>query len=282
MLQDRRAAMYKKGIAIAAVTLGALVAGGVARAEEPGTVPSHPMMSDRFFIGLGAFYPESNTQGTVNSGTVGIGTFIDFESDFGLDERKVVGQALFRWRMSYRWQLQAEYAKVDRDKETQISRSITIRNTTFPINGTVKTSFNFEDARVGVGYSFFRRPDKEVGLGLGVHVVKLETGFQTGSSGSESASTSAPLPTVTIYSNVALTDRWLMSVRLDRLSIGVQDIDGSVSSTGLDFIYQPWRHFNLGLGYRDIAMQVTSTGGNWRGNAQIQLHGPLLFIGTTF
>jgi hypothetical protein len=47
-------------------------------------------------------------------------------------------------------------------------------------------------------------------------------------------------------------------------------------------VYQPWRHFNIGLGYRDINMEVTSTTKDWRGKAQIRQSGPILFVSSTF
>lgn len=271
--------MYGKGVA-GAMALGMLVSAAGARAE--GGVPEHPMMTDRFFLSIGAFYPESNTQGTLNSGTVGIGTFIDFENDFGLDERKLVGQLMFRMRLSQRWRLEVDYFKIDRNNSRELARTISFGDVNFPLSAEVRSSFNFQDARIGAGYSFFRSKDKEVGIGLGVHMTKFEASLETSTGATERASTSAPLPALTVYSQVALTDRWLLSMRLDRLSLDMDDTTGSVSTTGFDFVYQPWRNFNIGIGYRDVNMQISSTGDDWRGEAQIQQHGPLVFIGTTF
>lgn len=283
MRQDRKAAMYgKTGIAIAALTLGMLAAAGVAHAEEPGMVPSHPMMTDRYYLSLGWFFGDSNTQANANSGTVGVGTFIDFENDLGLDERKGVPNLAFRMRLSRRWRLEADYVKTKREKETLISRQINFRDLSIPVNAQVNSDFNYEDIRVGFGYSFFRSADKEVGIGLGIHETKIEASLSTPSLGRGSSSVSAPLPTISIYSDIALTDRWLLSMRLDRLSVGIGDTDGSVSNTALTFIYQPWRHFNLGFGYRDISTQISSTSEDWRGSAIIEQRGPLLFVGTTF
>jgi hypothetical protein len=81
---------------------------------------------------------------------------------------------------------------------------------------------------------------------------------------------------------VALTDRWLFRVRVDRLSLDTGEVDGSVFSSGTDFVYQPWRHFGLGLGYRDINMQVSSTSDSWRGKAQVRHTGPYLFVSSSF
>lgn len=272
--------MHTKGLS-AVLALGALVSAGGVRAQD-GTIPAHPMMSDRFFLSAGWFFGNSNTQAAVNSGTVGIGTFVDFENDLGLEERKAVPQLKFGWRISDRWRFETDYFRTKRDKDTTLGRTVSFGDQTFSLSTNIHSSFTFEDARVAVGYSFFRTKDKEVGVGLGIHQTKLEASLETGTGQAQRASKSAPLPTMTVYSMVALTDRWLLSMRIDRLAAGSGDTDGSVSNTGFDFIYQPWRNVNLGIGYRDIAMEISSSGGSWVGSAQVQQRGPLVFIGTTF
>jgi hypothetical protein len=74
----------------------------------------------------------------------------------------------------------------------------------------------------------------------------------------------------------------LFNVRVDRLSLDTGDVDGNIFSTGLDFVYQPWRHFSVGLGYRSINFKVTSNSEDWRGEAQVQQNGPVLYLATTF
>lgn len=266
---------------VLALALGTLLLPGGAFAEED-TVPAHPMMSDRFFVGAGAVWAESNVTANLNTGRVGLGTFLDFEDDVGLDENNVIGLFMFRMRLSQRFRLEAEYFKLDRDNEKQVSRTIDWGDLNIPIDAVARGSFSVEDARVSVGYSFFQTKDKEMGVGLGAHVMSMEARLSTRNFGSEGASESAPLPVITFYARIALSDRWLLSVRVDRLSLGVVDIDGSIFSSGTDFIYQPWRHFNIGVGYRDINMEVTSTSEDWRGKAQIRQSGPMLFISSTF
>jgi len=239
-------------------------------------------LSDAWYLGAGALWAESNVTANLNSGALGAGALIDFEDDLGLDESSLIGLFEARWHFTKRWQLEVEYFKLDRDNEEQVQRVIDWGDLNIPINGVAKGTFNLEDFRVSVGYSFFRTKDKEVGVGLGAHVAKLEAGLSTINFGSEFASQTAPLPFITFYARMALTDRWLMSVRVDRLSLDTGDIDGKVFSSGLDVIYQPWRHFNIGLGFRDINFQISSVSTDWRGKAQIQQSGPMLFVGASF
>jgi hypothetical protein len=250
---------------------------------EAYTPPDHPLMSDRFTLSAGVSRSESNVTADLQTGRIGLGTLIDFEDDLGLEKENEIGVVMFSVRVFERWRLDAEYFSLDRDNEKQISRTLDWGRLSIPINAAVSSSFDAEDVRVSVGYSFFRRTDKEVGFGLGAHVLSLEAGLSTRNLGSERASIdSAPLPVLNFYARMALTDRWLLNVRIDRLSLDTGDVDGSIFDVEADFVYQPWRHFNIGLGYRDINLQASSTGAKWRGKAQVRQNGPMLFVSATF
>ncbi len=57
-------------------------------ADDEAAVPDHPMMKDRFFIGVGVVWAKSNVTANLNTGTLGLGTFIDFENDIGLKQEQ--------------------------------------------------------------------------------------------------------------------------------------------------------------------------------------------------
>ena len=50
-------------------------------------------------------------------------------------------------------------------------------DTTFPIDAQMISKFDFSDARVSVGYSFFKTVDKELGVALGAHVIWYNVGM---------------------------------------------------------------------------------------------------------
>lgn len=268
-------------IAPGVIALGGLLLCEGASAEDD-VVPDHPMMRDRFFVGAGIAWVQSNVTANLNSGRVGLGSFIDFEDDLGLKKTNPLGMFDFRWHFTKRWMVDAEYFRLNRDAEREISRTIDWGDLNIPVNAAVHGTFDMHDIRVSVAYSFFKTKDKEIGFGLGAHVMSIDAALSTRNFGSQRASQSAPLPVLTMYAQVALTDRWLFRARVDRLSLDTGEVDGSIFSSGTDFVYQPWRHFGVGLGYRDINMQVSSTSDRWRGKAQIRHTGPLLFVSGTF
>lgn len=244
-------------------------------------IPGHPMMKDRWFIGGGALWADSNVTGSLNRGRL-VGANIDFEDDLGLDEENFIGVLTVRARIFERWLFEAEYFKLDRDNERTLSRTLDWGEEAIPIDAVVRSSFDVEDTRLSVGYSFFKTQDKEVGIGLGAHVTRMEASLSSERREGQAAAETAPLPFLTMYARIALTDRWLLSIRVDRLSLDTGSIDGSVFSSGTEFVYQPWRHFSIALGYRDINYQISSTSEDWNGKAQIQQSGPMLMISSTF
>lgn len=265
------------------VAVGLLSFAHSAAAEEGSeSIPDHPMMTDAWYFSAGAMWADSNVTANLNSGALGAGALIDFEDDLGLDQTDLIGLFDARWHFTRRWKLEVEYFKLDRSKEKTTQRTLDWGNLSIPVQAQATSTFNIEDFRIGVGYSIFRSKDKDVGIGLGAHVAKLEAGITTRNFGSQRASQTAPLPFFTVFARMALTDRWLLNVRVDRLSLNTGNIDGSVFSSGLDLMYQPWRHFSIGLGYRDINYQISSTSSSWRGKAQVQESGPVLMLAATF
>jgi hypothetical protein len=261
------------------IFLALLHAGAVLAQDDE--IPDHPMMTDTWFIGVGALWADSNVTGSLNRGRLA-GAILDFEDDLGLDEENFVGVLTVRAHFAERWRFEAEYFKLDRDNERLISRTVDWGEETIPIDAAVRSTFDLEDTRVSFGYSFFRTKDKEVGIGLGAHVTRLEASLSTQRRAGQAAAETAPLPFVTVYARMALTDRWLLNIRVDRLSLDTGSIDGKVFSSGTEFVYQPWRHFNIALGYRDINYQISSTSEDWNGKAQVQQSGPILMISSTF
>ena len=60
---------------IVAMALATMLSPDRAFAEED-TLPDHPMMSDRFFVGAGVVWAESNVTANLNTGRVGLGKFL--------------------------------------------------------------------------------------------------------------------------------------------------------------------------------------------------------------
>ena len=198
------------------IALAVIAFAAAARAEQV-AVPVHPALNAPFYFTLGAFFPSTTTQAQLTGNATGAGTVIDLEESFNIDNQKTVPSFSGRWRINHRWRVEADYFEMNRDNTRTIDRQIEWGDQVFPINTQVSTKFNFSDLRVSAGYSFFRTADKELGVGLGLHLATYDVSLASSTGGAgQGEDVLAPLPVLSIYGQFALTDRWAVGTRLDR------------------------------------------------------------------
>jgi hypothetical protein len=265
-------------IALAGASLSAAA---VAVAAE-GLAPDHPALRDRFYFGAGVFFPQTATSAQLQSSQTGVGANVDFENALGMATDKSVPVALARWRIGERWRIEAEYFQLNRSGSQQIDRNIQWGDTVYPVNAVVNSDFDFSDLRVSAGYSFFKRPDKELGVAFGLHIAQYDVSLSANGSATESSSVTAPLPVLSVFSQFALTEHWALAARLDRFVLKYDTFDGSVSAVGLDILYQPFRHVGFGLGTRALYIDASADDGNRRMKFRQSFQGPLLFMNVSF
>jgi hypothetical protein len=245
-------------------------------------IPSHPALTDRYYFSVGAFFPKTNTQAQLQNNLTGVGASIDFEQSLDMERSKTVPSFFGRWRIGERWRIDAEYFALDRTSERTLDREIQWGDQTFPVNAQVAAKFNFSDLRVSAGYAFFRTTDKEFGAGLGLHVASYDVSLTSNSTGTDGEDVLAPLPVLSLYAQVALTERWAIGSRLDRFSLSYGKYDGSITSLAMDLVYQPFRHFGFGAGYRGLFIKVDVTGDRNTLSLRQNFEGPLLFVNGSF
>ncbi len=263
---------------------GAIAAASFAAAAAnaaDGIIPEHPALQDRFYVGAGLFFPQTATSAQLQSRT-GVGVNVDFENALGMTTAKSVPMALGRWRLGQRWRIEAEYFELNRSSHKQLDRDIQWGDTVYPVNAQLDAHFNFSDLRLSAGYSFFRRTDKEVGVGLGLHVAQYDVGLSANAFGTESNAVTAPLPVVSVFGQFALTERWAISARLDRFILRYREFDGNVSALGLDLLYQPFRHVGFGLGSRALQINMSATDAGRALKFTQSFQGPLVFMNVSF
>lgn len=279
MTRIRVAAM---SIFAAVLLLSGTVGTARAQAAAAESIPSHPALSDRFTFDVGAIFTRSSTSASLGPSSGGTGVVVDFENTLGLDEQNVSAIGGFLWRISERWRLEVEYFGLNRDATRTLASDVTWGDQTFTTGSTVNSSYDFSDIRVGVGYSFFKRRDKELGAGVGLHVAGIKTSIESSGIGAESTDVTAPLPVLSLYGAFALTDKWAMRMRLDWLSLNYDIYSGDLRNTAIDVIYQPFRNVGFGLGIRSFILDVEIDDPTWRGKARTSFTGPAAFMRISF
>jgi hypothetical protein len=264
---------------LALAALGFATAGITPAAAQ---APLHPALQDRWTFGAGFFFPETTTQASLTSKTTGLGTSIDMEETLDMERSKTVPVLYARWRINQRWRIDAEYFQLNRSSERVIDRQIQWGDQTFAANTSVASKFNFSDLRVSGGYSFFRTPDKELGVGLGLHMASYDVQLNSSTSSNEGQDVLAPLPVLSLYGNFALTDRWAVGTRLDRFALQYDKFSGSLTSLALDLQYQPFKHVGFALGYRALAIKAEVEGDRVIGKFRQTFEGPMVSMNVSW
>jgi len=245
-------------------------------------VPNNPVLTDKFYFAVGAFVPKTSTSASLEASSSGVGGLIDFENALGIRTQKIVPDVAFRWRFSDRWRFEADYFQLNRSGNKVISQQIEWNGQTFPIGTEIQSRFNFSDIRTSVGYSFFKRKDKELGVSFGFHVASYDVGLQAAGSGDEAKRVTAPLPVLSAYGQFALTDEWSVGGRLDRFTMTYDRYNGNITSIGLDVNYQPFRHIGFGVAYRSLFIDLKVTGPEFAAEFNQSFQGPLLYMNASF
>lgn len=266
---------------LALATCASLAA--VPASAQTEAIPNHPALTDRFSFELGGFYSRASTQASLGPPAGGTGVVVDFENTLGLEERNLSAIGGFLWRISDRWRFEVEYFSLNRDATRTLENDITWGDLgTITAGTTVNSKYDFSDIRVGVGYSFFKRRDKELGVGFGLHVAGIKTSIQTPVAGTESTDVLAPLPVLNLYGTFALTNEWAVRFRLDWLSLNYDAYSGDLRSTAIDVLYRPFRNVGFGLGLRTFVLDVEIDETDWRGRARTTFTGPTAFMTVSF
>ena len=245
-------------------------------------IPRHRLLSDTFRLSLGGFYADSTTEARLSTPAGGVGADVNFEDALGLDERKLVGEATAYWRFGERWRLDLNYFSLNRSASRTLASQIDWGGNTYPVGTTVDSSYKVSDLRAAVGYSFFRRPDKELGFGLGLHSTAFKASLDAAGVGAKSQSVTAPLPIAVLYGNFALTDTWALSLRSDWLSLSYDKYSGSIRSSAVDFVYQPFEHWAFGFGVHSLTLALDVNNPDARLQTRIVFQGPAAYLSASF
>ncbi|MBU6436835.1 MAG: outer membrane beta-barrel protein [Betaproteobacteria bacterium] len=241
-------------------------------------------LNQRFWIQLGAFDPRIDSIVQANDAAAGLtGSRIDGESDLGLSSRKTVGLLQLGARLDDRWRLEFEYFALKRSaNQTLLNGNLVFDNATYPVAATLASQFDSSVYRLSGGYSFFRNPQAELGVAVGLHVTDFKVmldgaatvnGLQVASARKEK-SKALPLPTVGLYCTYAFAPNWLGAVRADYFSLRHSGYKGTLTNLQADLLYRFTPNFSVGLGYRLDDYRLNANSAAWNGSVQYKFRGP--------
>jgi len=238
-----------------------------------------PWFVERFKISVGFFVPLSNTSIEVNSNKGNEGTKIDFEDDLGLKKSTETFLADFQWRASRRSRFDLSFYRLNRSATSTIDRDINFADSTYRANATVKGFFNTDIYRFSYGYALLAKPKYELGLMVGVHVVRANVGIglttpNASVTASQDFGVTAPLPNFGVWGGYAFSDRFALNGEFDWLSLTIGDIKGRILAYNLLFRYKIIKNLDISLGYTGLNFRVDVTKTDRSGNLKWGNNGP--------
>ena len=268
--------------------LGTAAVFGVAALAAPASAQA---IDDDFWISASGFLANVDTdvRSTLASNPSG-GTELDLEDDLGLDDNELLPAIYAGAKFGGGFVVTGEYYSLNRDTTATISRTITVDDVTYPINGSIEAGFGTAIYRLTIGYSFIRNETTEVGAAIGLHATDLEFSISgQGSTGGPTVSAQtrrkdflAPLPTVGVYGTFEVMPHVTINARADYLSLGVGDYDGSILNAQAAVSYRFTDNFGIGVGYRYVDYGLDVEKDTYVASFDYQFNGPSIFIEAGF
>lgn len=154
-----------------------------------------------------------------------------------------------------------------------------------PVGAEVQSDFDAQWYILEATYSLFRSESVDAGIGLGVHVVDLNTTstgrVQIGEEDMEVFSlnldTLAPLPNIVGYTSWKFASNWLLIARLGYFSLDYDKYSGDMTNAHAMISYSVSPRWSLGAGYQfvDLDLEVDET--EYVQIYDIDFSGPMLF-----
>ena len=245
----------------------------------------NPVLSDRFTIEAGWFFPSENIDLGV-SGTVGGDRIegIDFGETLGLSGGKNTFTLQFRWRFSKSkfWAVSGEYFSLSTERSVVLEEEIEWEDATYPVGAEARLGYSAALYRVFFSRVISSGEKHELTGGLGIHGLNT-TGFIEGNAnvGEQSAeferreeSIFLPLPNIGAAYIWAPSTRWALTARVDWFGIKIDNISGGLWNVSPTVTYSFTKHLGLSASYQFLNFNADIDEVDWNGNFDLSFGGP--------
>jgi len=247
---------------------------------------SHPYLVDRFYVGIGLFFPEREIKLSVDGTVPGSGPGFDFSEQLHTTGAEEETNYEFGWRYSDNWMLRAQHFSVDGKSIAVLNEDILWHDVVFNAGTNVAAGSEMSVTRLFMGRKYRTGDRSEVGLGGGLHLLEISAfirgrAFINGEDAGvrlESASTQGPLPNIGAWYVRSFSERAAMTVRLDWLSASVGKYNGRIVNAAAGLNYAFTEHLGLGLSYNYFELSVGIKDESWRGRAKHRFNGAHIFF----
>jgi hypothetical protein len=144
--------------------------------------------------------------------------------------------------------------------------------------------------RVFLGRKFDLAPQHELGWGIGLHYMNLDTFMEgeilinddTNEFHRATASAAFPLPNIGAWYMYSWSPKWVLETHLDWLSASIGDYSGGLWGAEVGINYQAFKNVGFGLHYKGFILDVDIDKDDWHGKAEFDQTGPMFSVTATW
>lgn len=209
------------------------------------------LVKPRVYISAGSFHPQLTTSLRVDS-KIGIGTELNLEDDFKLENEMNVFRISGIFRLSDRSQIVGSYTNINRSNTLTLNQSFEFKDTTFEAGARAKIDFDVFYYALTYRYAVFDKANWNAGLSGGLRYVKFKTGIDANFNSefySATASIGAPAVLFGIHGSGYLTPKLLARYSLEYFWLSVSGIDLRILETNMTLSYFITKNIGIGAGY---------------------------------
>ena len=260
----------------------ALAAALLATAVPPALAADAPE-DDAFSLSLGAYFV-TRTNGTIRldrtAGLVTIGTSIDWERDLGGETSMTVPRLDGYYRFAPKHRVDFSWYRIERGGQVVTQRGIDFGDVSFPAGTPIDSRLDSETIKAAYTYSFYRAPQIETALSVGLHVTALDASLQSAGLGiAEATSTTAPLPVFGFRLDYSFAPRWQVRTKYELFFLDNFDTyQGALSDFTIALEHRTFKHVGFGFGLNRSSLDLEIDDGDKQGSFSTVLSGLMLYM----
>ncbi len=244
---------------------------------------------ERLSVSLGYLTAASDSDVRIGRDALGTGISIDVEDALNLDTTHSAANLDVKYRFGRKRHHRVGLSILDfrREGSVILDEDIEIGDPpiTLPAGSKVKTSYDTSIIKADYGYSFFIDERINLAASGGIYVIPIELGIKNVNTGERSdTSISAPLPTLGMSLELALSPKWLLRQNYDLFYLKIGSYSGNIFATKLAVEWNVWEHWGFGASLDTFSLDVESRkedesvpGVDFIGDIQISFRGLMLY-----
>ena len=238
---------------------------------------------DPYNLSLGAYFV-TRTTGNLRldrtTGVVTIGTSLDWERDLGGETSMTTPRIDGYYRFAPKHRVDFSWYRIERNGSIATQRGIEFGDVSFPVGTLIDSELNTETLKVSYTYSFYRTPQIETALSVGLHVTKIEASLQSAGLGlAETNDVTAPLPVFGFRLDYAIAPKWWVRTKYELFFLdNFETYRGSLNDFTLAVEHRTFQNVGFGFGLNRSSLDLQIEEDKNRGAFSSLLSGLMLYV----